>query len=115
MGDIRKAYLKLVRRYPPEQFPERFNEVKIAYDKLTMAGNVHETLLGELINSEDVTKLKRAIFGDMIDETETGSPLASLMELADSARLVNPEEFLSGFDPGPVEYADGPLPEKSRD
>jgi hypothetical protein len=113
MEDIRKAYLKLVRRYPPEQFPERFNVIKAAYDKLTMTGDIHETILDELVDSDNVTGLKRAIFGEMIDETETGPPLASLMDLADSTRQVNPEEFLSGFDPGPVEYAAGPLEDKS--
>jgi curved DNA-binding protein CbpA len=31
---IRKAYLDLVRTYPPEQFPERFKQIAAAYQRL---------------------------------------------------------------------------------
>jgi curved DNA-binding protein CbpA len=32
--EVRKAYLELVKRYPPERFPEEFNEVSTAYEAL---------------------------------------------------------------------------------
>lgn len=31
---IRRAYFRLVRQYPPEQEPEKFQEVRVAYDLL---------------------------------------------------------------------------------
>ncbi len=31
---IKKAYFRLVRQYPPEQEPEKFQEIRIAYDLL---------------------------------------------------------------------------------
>lgn len=31
---IRKRYLELVRQYPPERDPERFTEIRNAYDQL---------------------------------------------------------------------------------
>lgn len=31
---IRRRYLELVRRYPPEQHPERFAAVRAAYEKV---------------------------------------------------------------------------------
>ena len=33
-AEIREAYLRLVRRYPPTQFPERFSQVATAYAKI---------------------------------------------------------------------------------
>jgi curved DNA-binding protein CbpA len=31
---IKKAYFRLVRQYPPEQEPEKFQEIRVAYDLL---------------------------------------------------------------------------------
>ncbi len=31
-NDIRKAYLKLVKQFPPEQAPEQFKRIRSAYD-----------------------------------------------------------------------------------
>jgi curved DNA-binding protein CbpA len=33
-ADIRRRYLELVRRYPPDRDPERFKEIHQAYEKL---------------------------------------------------------------------------------
>ena len=33
-AEIRRRYLELVRRYPPDQHPERFAAVREAYDEL---------------------------------------------------------------------------------
>lgn len=34
LAEIKKAYFKLVREYPPEEQPERFKEVRTAYEQL---------------------------------------------------------------------------------
>ncbi len=34
---IKRAYFRLVRQYPPEQAPEKFQEVRVAYDLLRVA------------------------------------------------------------------------------
>lgn len=33
-GEIKRAYFQLVRKYTPEQAPEKFQEIRAAYDKL---------------------------------------------------------------------------------
>ncbi|MEA3455607.1 MAG: DnaJ domain-containing protein [Campylobacterota bacterium] len=33
--EIKKAYRKAIRRYPPEQYPETFAEITDAYESLT--------------------------------------------------------------------------------
>lgn len=34
LGEIKKAYFKLVREYPPEEQPEKFKEIRTAYEQL---------------------------------------------------------------------------------
>jgi curved DNA-binding protein CbpA len=33
-ADIRRRYLELVRQFPPERAPERFTEIRAAYEQL---------------------------------------------------------------------------------
>jgi len=33
--DIKKAYRKAIRAYPPEQYPKEFSQISDAYDSLT--------------------------------------------------------------------------------
>jgi curved DNA-binding protein CbpA len=33
-ADIKRAYFQLVRQYPPEQAPEKFQEIRAAYEEL---------------------------------------------------------------------------------
>ena len=34
LADIKRAYFKCVREYPPEEQPEKFKEIRKAYDQL---------------------------------------------------------------------------------
>ena len=34
LGEIKRAYFKLVREYPPEEQPEKFQEIREAYEQL---------------------------------------------------------------------------------
>ena len=38
-NEVRKAYIKMVRRYPPEHFPEKFLAIKKAQESLNMEGD----------------------------------------------------------------------------
>lgn len=35
--EIKRAYFQLVRKHPPEQDPEKFQEIRAAYDRLKVA------------------------------------------------------------------------------
>ena len=65
-AEIREAYLRLVRRYPPAQFPERFSQVAKAYAKIDtpekrldyqLLGNPDPTSGGTFV--EEVIELMR--------------------------------------------------------
>jgi hypothetical protein len=34
--EVRRAYVRLTRRYPPEHFPERFKRIKQAFERLSL-------------------------------------------------------------------------------
>jgi curved DNA-binding protein CbpA len=81
--EIRKRYLELVRQFPPDRAPERFAEVRAAYDALQdPAGRLESRLFDpssrtdslELIGEELRRRLKTARF-----------PLSVLASWADSA------------------------------
>jgi DnaJ-class molecular chaperone len=36
-GEIKRAYFQLVRQFPPEQAPEKFQEIRSAYEQLRTA------------------------------------------------------------------------------
>jgi DnaJ-class molecular chaperone len=44
-NEIRQAYLSLVRRYPPEQNPERFQYIHNAYESIKNGRARHEYVL----------------------------------------------------------------------
>ncbi|MFV1967655.1 MAG: J domain-containing protein [Pirellulaceae bacterium] len=50
---VRRRYLELVRQHPPDQSPERFAEIRAAYDQLR----------------DPVSRLEREIFQVRNDET----------------------------------------------
>ena len=81
--EIRKRYLELVRQFPPDRAPERFAEIRAAYDALQdPAGRLEARLFDprsrtdslELIGEELRGRLKTARF-----------PLSVLTSWADSA------------------------------
>ncbi|MFO7875860.1 MAG: DnaJ domain-containing protein, partial [Desulfovermiculus sp.] len=48
METVRKAFVKLSRRYPPEHFPEKFKEIKKAYDRLSLNPSSISSLVKDL-------------------------------------------------------------------
>ena len=72
--EIRKAYLAQVRQFPPDRAPERFEEVRDAYDTL-----------------RDPVRRSRLV----LEAEDPLAPVASLLEGARPARrFVGPEPWL---------------------
>lgn len=46
---IKTAYLKKVRQYPPEQFPQRFQKIRVAFESIQ---NKNARLKYQLFNNE---------------------------------------------------------------
>ena len=105
--EIRKAYLKLVRRYPPEHFEDKFREIQFAYDQLSTFGESQRAIIGRIIDSETIMELGYEVFGDMVDDTVEGPGLSSLYDICDSAFAMSPEEFMAALKIGPINYRRG--------
>ena len=53
--EIHKAYVRLARRYPPQSFPERFAEIKDAYQALVLDKDYLDKLRQTLFKSNSDT------------------------------------------------------------
>jgi hypothetical protein len=60
---VRQAYVRLVRRYPPEHFPEKFIELREAYQQLTLDDAFVEKI-AEIEDSLRPLTLAGLIWGD---------------------------------------------------
>ena len=80
--EVRQAYVRLVRRYPPEHFPEKFAALRWAYQQL----NLEDDFLSEIFShvKDDSTPLEIAgfLWGDRKDlRPEKKSSLTDLIVL----------------------------------
>ena len=114
LAEIRRAYVKLVQRYPPEHFPEKFCQIKSAYDQLTLTKESVEENLESLARAKTIPDLKFRLFGDMVEETETRPDLEVLLNMSDNTRVTAAIELITAMKGGsnktPIEYRQRPAP-----
>ena len=114
LDEIRRSYVKLVQRYPPEHFPEKFCLIKAAYDQLALTKESVEAVLTELAHAKTIPDLKFRLFGDMVEETETGPDLEVLLNMSDNTRITAAIELITqlkgGSNKTPIEYRQRPAP-----
>jgi curved DNA-binding protein CbpA len=61
---LRKAYVTLVRRYPPEHFPDKFASINQAYQKLTLADEFIDEALQRTKDNRSPLELAGFLWGD---------------------------------------------------
>jgi DnaJ-class molecular chaperone len=62
--EVRAAYVRLVRRYPPERFPERFAAIRNAYQKVCLSDDYLENLLGTGTHQMSPLEFAGFLWGD---------------------------------------------------
>ena len=62
--EVRRAYVRLVRRYPPEHFPEKFASFRKAYQQLTLDEDFPQDLLERMNGKETPLDLAGLLWGD---------------------------------------------------
>ena len=95
---VRQAYVRLVRRYPPEHFPEKFVDLRQAYQQLTLDDNfIREffkmasglnllALKGLMWNDREELHPKEGVsLTDLLSDLEKGETLSALDEALDEA------------------------------
>jgi hypothetical protein len=107
----------MVRRYPPEQFPQKFRRVKEAYEALSLDD---EMIVQKVFSRRITTNLELAafLFGDFIDDSKVdpakdNEALDSLLALARGLEksdnsLNRATRLLEGLPGKPIEFLKGP-------
>ncbi|MFP4672642.1 MAG: J domain-containing protein [Desulfohalobiaceae bacterium] len=80
LEEIRQAFVKLTRRYPPEHFPEKFKKIKGAYDRLTLNWDSIKPMVKDLAYRDTPEGLKQLVIQEVL-QAESSSSSASLPEL----------------------------------
>ncbi|MDR2137432.1 MAG: hypothetical protein LBO68_04005 [Synergistaceae bacterium] len=62
--EVRQAYVRLVRRYPPERFPEKCALFRKAYQQLTLDEDFLQDLFGKLYEECTPLELVGLLWGD---------------------------------------------------
>lgn len=62
--EVRQAYVRLTRRYPPEHFPERFKKIKQAYERLSLEPSLLESQANSIRDSDS----PQEVFDVMLEE-----------------------------------------------
>ncbi|MDR1657668.1 MAG: DnaJ domain-containing protein [Deltaproteobacteria bacterium] len=115
IDDIRKTYVKLARRYPPEHFTEKFAEIKSAYASLMLDKDKTNNILELFLSYNQYFELKSNLLFDMFDFPKTEPDLKSLEQLVDTSNLSPLLKTLQDFkvDPTSIEYRRSPPPNQN--
>jgi hypothetical protein len=71
--EVRRAYVRLTRRYPPEYFPQRFKRIKWAYDELILEPGSIEAIVTHLAQAEEPAEAFAIMLGESGTELEKQS------------------------------------------
>ena len=80
-AEIRTRYLQLVREFPPDRAPERFAEIRAAFDELRDPGLQLERRLLSLDTNDSLDALQNDLRARL---NPAGLPTAALLSLADA-------------------------------
>lgn len=87
--ELRQAFVKLTRRWPPEHFPARFMEIKHCADVLNLEDSALEELLTRTVKS-DVIDLFVSLLPEPASTSEEVDATASELNLPAFMELLNP-------------------------
>ncbi|MDR1508995.1 MAG: hypothetical protein LBS53_05110 [Synergistaceae bacterium] len=102
--DVRAAYVKLVRRYPPEHFPERFAVFRDAYQKVCLGDDYLDNLLK--MDTCQMTPLEFAgfLWGDRKELKPEESGLFGLDALIDGGRARKANDILESVNTSNIKW-----------
>ncbi len=96
--EVRQAFVKLTRRWPPEHFPARFTEIKHCSDLLNLEDSALEELLTRTVKS-DVIDFFVGLLPEPASASEEVAATASELDLPAFMELLNPgrrRQIMSG-------------------
>lgn len=88
--EIRQAFIKLARRYPPEHFPAKFAEIKHCSDLLNLEDKALEEYLSHISSTEVMDLIAMLLPEDFNAPIVDGS--VPELDIAAYMDLLNPEQ-----------------------
>ena len=102
--EVRAAYVKLVRRYPPERFPERFAAFHNAYQKVCLSDDYLENLLETSESRASAIEFAGFLWGDRKELRPKESDLLDLAALTDNGRARKADDILESVDTSNIKW-----------
>ncbi|MDR1581599.1 MAG: hypothetical protein LBS35_14680 [Synergistaceae bacterium] len=102
--EVRAAYVRLVRRYPPERFPERFAAFHNAYQKVCLSDDFLENLLKTGTCRMSPLEFAGFLWGDRKELDAAESDLLDLAALADGERARKADGILDSMDTSNIKW-----------
>jgi curved DNA-binding protein CbpA len=102
--EVRAAYVKLVRRYPPEHFPERLAAFRNAYDKVCLDDSFLISLLSADICRKTPIEFAGFLWGDRKEFKAQESDLLDLAALIDGENARKADDILESVDTSNIEW-----------
>jgi DnaJ-class molecular chaperone len=104
--EVRQAYVRLVRRYPPEHFPEQFSKIQSAYLLLTLDDSFISNAYNQVGSAPSL--LEAAAFFRTEAGPEPGDPTEGLYErLAARRDAAALNDLLDKIDISSIEWRGG--------
>ncbi|MDR3280303.1 MAG: hypothetical protein LBT23_07310 [Synergistaceae bacterium] len=104
--DARKAFVRNVRRYPPEGFPEKFMEINGAYRRICLDDAFLSEFSEAMLNDKDGVSLAGFLWGDKRELREIGDAgfagLSSLVDADAVSQMI--DDLLSDVDIAKIEW-----------
>jgi hypothetical protein len=105
--EVRKAYARMVRRYPPEHFPEKFSAVHTAYCSLILDDAFVTEVFAAFRSMKSPLEFAGLLWGDLPslrpNETIDFSSLAPLLEEEPGAEEI--DKILDQIDLTHIEWS----------
>lgn len=79
-ADLRKRYLELVRRFPPETHPDKFSKIREAYERLKNPLEAIPEVLFSPISEDTIDR----IIADVVDDVRNERlPVSLLLQMGE--------------------------------
>ncbi|MDR1472118.1 MAG: hypothetical protein LBS75_06305 [Synergistaceae bacterium] len=102
--EVRAAYVKLVRRYPPEHFPERLARFRNAYAKVCLDDEFLLNLLESGVCKKTPLEFAGFLWGDRREFYFAESDLGDLATLAGGRNGHTVDGILESIDTSDIEW-----------
>jgi curved DNA-binding protein CbpA len=103
--ECHRKYVRMVRRYPPEHFPDKFKKISDAYHELTLNDSVVDKKISDFNLQTNKFKLASFFWADRLDLTSSDAILDNLDDFFASQKAwEDKQKLISSLDASKIQY-----------